>query len=108
MSADFENIYGKIPLHLSMEGIRKFPLAPMGVLEPGSAHARPSAQPSIDTSGNCSAHVSGRVTNFEWAFSEFNKLYPGKLILTWEWSDSKLVFLSIEQIINRDKAKLIQ
>ena len=30
---------------------RKFPLAPMGVLAPGSAHARPSAQPHIDTSG---------------------------------------------------------
>ena len=39
----------------------------------------------------------------EWAFSEFNKLYPGELILTWEWSDSKLVFLNIELIINRDK-----
>ena len=36
----------------------KFPLAPMGVLAPGSAHARPSAQPPIDTSGNVSAHVS--------------------------------------------------
>ena len=30
----------------------------MGVLTPGSAHARPSAQPHIDTSGNFSA--SGR------------------------------------------------
>ena len=27
-----------------------FLLAPMGVLTPGSAHARPSAQPPIDTS----------------------------------------------------------
>ena len=36
-----------------------FPLAPMGVLAPGSAHARPSAQPPIDTSGNLSAHMSG-------------------------------------------------
>jgi hypothetical protein len=36
----------------------KFPLAPMGVLAPGSAHARPSARPPIDTSGNFSAHVS--------------------------------------------------
>ena len=35
------------------------PLAPMGVLTPGSAHARPSAQPPIDTSGNFSAHMSG-------------------------------------------------
>ena len=31
----------------------------MGVLAPGSAHARPSARPPIDTSGNCSAHLSG-------------------------------------------------
>ena len=38
----------------------KFPLAPMGVLAPGSAHARPSAQPPIDTSGKFSAHMSGR------------------------------------------------
>ena len=30
----------------------KFPLVPMGVLAPGSAHARPSAQPPIDMSGN--------------------------------------------------------
>ena len=29
-----------------------------GVLTPGSVHARPSAQPPIDTSGNFSAHVS--------------------------------------------------
>ena len=37
----------------------KIPLAPMGVLAPGSAHARPSAQPPIDTSGHFSAHMSG-------------------------------------------------
>ena len=30
----------------------EFPLAPMGVLAPGSAHTRPSAQPQINTSGN--------------------------------------------------------
>ena len=36
----------------------KFPLTPMGVLAPGSAHARPSAQPPIDMSGNFPAHVS--------------------------------------------------
>ena len=39
-------------------GLRKFPLTPMGVLAPGSAHARPSAQPPIDMSGNFPAHVS--------------------------------------------------
>ena len=36
----------------------EFPLAPMGVLAPGSAHARPSARPPIDTSGNFPAHMS--------------------------------------------------
>ena len=35
-----------------------FPLTPMGVLAPGSAHGRPSAQPPIDMSGNFPAHVS--------------------------------------------------
>ena len=30
----------------------KYPLMPMGVLAPGSVHARPSAQPPIDVSGN--------------------------------------------------------
>ena len=30
----------------------------MGVLAPGSAHARPSARPPINTSGNFPAHVS--------------------------------------------------
>ena len=39
---------------------RKFPLAPMGVLAPRSAHAWPCAQPPINTSGNCWAAVSGR------------------------------------------------
>ena len=37
---------------------KEFPLAPMGVLAPGSAHARPSALPPIDNSGNFTAHVS--------------------------------------------------
>jgi hypothetical protein len=32
----------------------------MGALAPGSAHARPSAQPPIDNSRNFSAQVSGR------------------------------------------------
>ena len=35
-----------------------FPLAPRGVLVSGSAHARPSAGPPIDTSGNFPAHMS--------------------------------------------------
>jgi hypothetical protein len=37
---------------------RKFPLALMGVLAPGSAHARPPARSPIDTSGNFPAHMS--------------------------------------------------
>jgi hypothetical protein len=36
----------------------RIPLTPMGVLAPGSAHARPSAQPPIDMSGNFPVHVS--------------------------------------------------
>ena len=35
-----------------------FPLAPMGVLAPVSAHAGPSAQPPIGTSGNFPARIS--------------------------------------------------
>jgi hypothetical protein len=31
---------------------QKFPLTPMGVLAPWSAHVRPSARPPIDMSGN--------------------------------------------------------
>ena len=31
---------------------------PMGVLAPGSAHARPSAQHPIDMSGKFPAHIS--------------------------------------------------
>ena len=36
----------------------KIPLVPMGVLAPVSAHAGPSAQPPIGTSGMFPAHVS--------------------------------------------------
>ena len=35
------------------ENMKEFPLAPMGVLAPGSAHARPSAQSLMDTTENC-------------------------------------------------------
>ena len=37
---------------------KQFPLTPMGVLAPGSAHARPFAQPPINVRGNFLAHVS--------------------------------------------------
>ena len=36
----------------------KFPLTPMGVLAPRSAHARPSDRPPIDMSGKFLPHVS--------------------------------------------------
>ena len=45
----------KIELLLAKE---KISLPPKGVLAPGSAHARPSAQPPIDPSGNFSPQVS--------------------------------------------------
>ena len=38
----------------------KFPLAPMGVLAPVSAHAGHSAQPPIGTSENFPARVSAK------------------------------------------------
>ena len=41
-----------------MKKMKKIPLMPMGVLAPGSAHARPSAQPPIDVSGNFPVHMS--------------------------------------------------
>jgi hypothetical protein len=40
------------------ENNNKNPLAPMGVLAPGSEHARPSARAPIDTSGNSPADMS--------------------------------------------------
>ena len=46
------------PLNYEAKANTKFPLAPMGVLAPRSTHARPSAQPPIDTSRNFSAHMS--------------------------------------------------
>jgi hypothetical protein len=39
--------------------IIEFPLAPMGVLAPGTAHARPLTQHPIDTSGNFSVQCLG-------------------------------------------------
>jgi hypothetical protein len=42
-----------------LENYIEFPLAPMGVLAPRYAHARPFAWPPIDTSGKFSAQVFG-------------------------------------------------
>jgi hypothetical protein len=49
----------------------------MGVLAPGSAHARPSARPPIETSGNFSGAYVSRVT-----FLKFPHL-PVKIGLFW-------------------------
>ena len=54
------NILVNARRQLNLKQINKFPLAPMGALAPGSAHARPSAQAPINTSGNFSLHMSGR------------------------------------------------
>ena len=43
--------------------LSKFPLAPMGVLASGSAHARPSARPPIGTSRNFPARMSAEWTS---------------------------------------------
>ena len=43
------------------EKVNKFPLTAMGVLAPGSGHARPSAQPPMDVSENFPAHVSAEL-----------------------------------------------
>jgi hypothetical protein len=51
-------IFVGIGLVLVWLSFEKFPLAPMGVIAPGSAHARPSARPPIDTSGYFPAPVS--------------------------------------------------
>ena len=48
----------KLVRHYGWKTMSKFPLVPMGVLAPGSAHARPSARPPIDTSRNFPPHVS--------------------------------------------------
>ena len=44
-------VFKKFEEYLNERENLKFPLAPMGVLAPGSAHARPSTRPPIDTSG---------------------------------------------------------
>ena len=62
-SLTFQNfVQRKQNLHLLQISVQKIPLAPMGVLATGSAHARPSAQTPIDTS----AHVlEGGSTNLK-------------------------------------------
>ena len=43
----------------------------------------------------------------EWVFNKFNQLYPGEIVLTWEWSEEKMIFLNIELFINRER-KIIE
>ena len=40
-------------------------------------------------------------------FNLFNTLYPGKIKVTWEYSEESVVFLNIEIFINREK-KIIE
>ena len=58
----------------------KFPLTPMGVLVPVSAHAGPSTQPPINMNGNFPAHVSAELPsnifpNPSEVISEVSELY---------------------------------
>ena len=53
-----ENLLIFVLLSQGHMDFKKFPLAPMGVHAPVSAHAGPSAQPPIGTSGNFPARVS--------------------------------------------------
>ena len=48
------------PGQLELKLETKFPLTPMGVLAPGSAHARPFPRPLIKMSGNLLAHMSAK------------------------------------------------
>ena len=54
----YVNMLQEMKDHYNYENQFKIPLEPMGVLAPGSAHARPSARPPIDTSGNFPEHMS--------------------------------------------------
>jgi hypothetical protein len=66
----------------------RIPLAPRGDLAPGSAQARPSAWPLIDTSGNFPVHVSAETPSkispwttfeiFKKTFKKTKKRLPGE------------------------------
>ena len=55
---EWQRVEVQVALKIVIKQPTQFPLAPMGVLAPGSAHATPSAQPPIDTSGNFPPHLS--------------------------------------------------
>ena len=70
---------------------RRIPLAPMEVLAPVSAHAGPSAQPPIDTSGNFSARVSAESPsnispNPSEVISEVSELYDKPFLDIFDFS----------------------
>ena len=58
VTLDVDKMYNNITADLGYIAVKKFLQVPMGVLAPGSVHARPSARPPIDTSGNVPAHMS--------------------------------------------------
>ena len=58
-SSNFLTLGHNSYFEFSTSSLSKFWLVPMGVLAPGFAHAWPSAQPLIDTSGIFLAHMSG-------------------------------------------------
>ena len=47
--------------YTNIHSMYKFRPKPMGVLTSGSTHTRPSDQPSIDMSANCSAHMPAKL-----------------------------------------------
>ena len=160
VTADFQNMYGKVPLELSTEGIREFcqkegfneekdkpntvevlealnicqtnnvfefngllykqkkghatgqkqapPVACAGVgLAEQEWLSIPEVAELFDEYGRYIDDIlslfHGDQRMCDWAFQQFNNLYPGDLILTWEWSNEKVIFLNLELIINREK-----
>ena len=157
VTADFENMYGKMPLNLSKAGVRENYCQQDGGSDPKPSteelmealdicqennvfdfggklykqkqgHATGQKQaPPVACSGAGRAEkqwlglpgvselwkqygryiddilglFKGNREQCEWAFGQFNSLYPGHLVLTWEWSEEKAIFLNIELIIDR-------
>ena len=74
----------------------KFPLAPMGVLAPVSAHAGHSAQPPIGTSGNFPARVSAELPsnispNPSEVISEVSELYDKPFLDIFDFSQFSIM-----------------
>jgi hypothetical protein len=76
----------------------KFPLAPMGVLAPGSVHVRPSDGPPINNSGNFfGAHVWGGC-KIVWKFF-WSTFLPNQIILsTFRLTKIKIVAIFVYAI----------